>query len=205
MTTSHAAERSNPMAASPTPSSSAPDRTADRGDRAGAGRTQGHGVRGERRIGGGVRSAELTLPASSTTSARPSIRSRSRRRSGGRFRSRATASNGSSRRRMLAHPFDDGRARSRGTSLDATVARSRARRRRVSADDRDGRPRLAAARSARCSGRRGCRAIRSRWRGSALHALRSAEALAARRSRTTAPGRCLPASPRTACCRSIAC
>ena len=134
---------------------------------------------------------------------RSSVR-RSRRRSGGRCRSRRTGWSGSSRPAMLAHPFDDGSAVLVERSLDATAAAlgrdGDAYRRTIGAVVEDW-PRLERA----VLGPLGCSApsVRARAVRTAGAALGGRTGDAAR-SRTSGRGRCLPASPRTACCRSIA-
>ena len=154
----------------------------ERGHRAGAGGLQGRGVRGERhhrrrRAVGRADAAGLRR----TTSARPSIRSRSRRRSCGRCRSPRTGWSGSSRRRCS-------RIRSTMAAPSWWSDRSRRPRRRSGATATrirqtvgSGRRRLAAARARGARAVRLFRGIPSRSRGSGCDALRSAEGLAAAR------------------------
>ncbi len=155
-------------------------------------------------IGGGARSAELTLPGfiHDTCSAVHPFAVASPF-----WRTLPLAAHGLEwiePSAMLAHPFDDGRAVVMERSLDATAASlggdGDAYRQTIGkvADE------LAAARTGRARAGPSCHAIPSSSRGSERRRCVRRQDWRGARSKTSGRGRCLSASPHTACCRSIA-
>ena len=158
-------------------------------------------LEGAETIGGGCRSAELTLPGFVHDRAPRSTRSHSPRRSSARCRWPSTGSSWCTRRRRSRIRSTTARAVMLERSVDATAAGLGPDARCVPAAVRAA-GRATPTRSRRSSARSARRAIRSllaRFARERLCARRRGSC--ARASTASARGRCWPAAPRTRCCR----